>query len=85
MRKVGVETKRRCGDCKNFIPSSSNHAAEDGVCNAYIEEDGLGKEVTLYMNASKCQNFLELERVRTNVSEFMWDQNLRMARGFDEK
>ena len=75
----------RCGDCMNFIPQSANSAANMGICKAFLDEDGLGKETDIYMDASKCEKFEQIDRVRTNVSEFMWNPNLRMAKGFDEK
>jgi hypothetical protein len=49
-------------------------------------EDGLSIETDLYSEiAEKCVYFEELDRVRTNTSEFTWDPQLRSARGFDEK
>lgn len=75
----------RCGDCSNFLPQSMNSAANEGICKAFLDEDGLGKEADIYMDASECPKFIEEERIRTNVSEFMWNPNLRMAKGFDEK
>jgi len=75
----------RCGDCVNFLVQSANSAANIGFCKAFLDADGLGMEKDIYMDAGKCPKFVALERVRTNASEFMWDPNLRMARGFDEK
>jgi len=75
----------RCGDCNNFLPNSSNSAANDGLCKVLIEDDGLGRIVDVYMDAGKCDKFEAIDRVRTNVGEFMWDPKLRVARGFDEK
>ena len=75
----------RCGDCSNFLPQSINSAANLGLCKVLLDEDGLGKETDLYADASGCAEFVEQERIRTNVSEFMWNPNLRMAKGFDEK
>jgi hypothetical protein len=75
----------RCGDCSNFLVQSANSAANIGFCKAFLDEDGLGTEKDIYLDAGKCPKFVVLERVRTNVSEFTWDPNLRMARGFDEK
>jgi len=74
-----------CGECKNMVVQSSNSAAEDGMCNAQLDEDGIGLEVTIYTDAVKCPYFVEMDRIRTEVSEFMWDPMLRMARGFEEK
>ncbi|MDY6854796.1 MAG: hypothetical protein SWO11_08830 [Thermodesulfobacteriota bacterium] len=75
----------RCGDCPNFLPQSINSAANVGLCKAILNEEGLGKETDLYADASGCAEFHEQERIRTNVSEFMWNLHLRMAKGFDEK
>jgi hypothetical protein len=79
--------KKRCGDCKNFLPQNTNSAANDGFCLAEeLMEDGLSKEVDLYSEiAEKCVYFKEIDRVRTDFFEFTWDPLLRSARGFDEK
>jgi len=77
---------KRCGECVHFIVSSANAAQDGGYCNAFLDEDGIGKEVTLYMTVEKCPEFKELDRIRTNVSEHMADnQFVRVARGFEEK
>ena len=75
----------RCGDCKNFIPQMVNSAASMGVCKGILDDDGLGKEVDIYGDINNCPKFEEIDRVRTNVSEFMNSPNLRMGKGFDEK
>ena len=75
----------RCGDCVNFIPQVANSAASQGMCKGILDEDGLGKEVDIYADIADCPKFEEMDRVRTNVSEFMNSSNLRMGRGFDEK
>jgi len=75
----------RCGDCSNFFVQSANSAANTGLCRAFLDEEGLGEERDIYMDAGKCPKFVAIDRVRTNVSEFMWNPNLRMARGFEEK
>ncbi|MDI6776506.1 MAG: hypothetical protein QMD03_04570 [Syntrophales bacterium] len=75
----------RCGDCSNFLVQGANSAANIGLCKVFLDADGLGTEKDIYMDASKCPKFAALDRVRTNVSEFMWNPNLRTARGFDEK
>ncbi|KFD41781.1 hypothetical protein HY02_05565 [Peptococcaceae bacterium SCADC1_2_3] len=79
--------KKRCGDCKKFLPQNTNSAANDSFCLAEeLMVDGLSKETDLYSEiAEKCVYFEELDRVRTNTSEFTWDPQLRSARGFDEK
>ncbi|MGB2799386.1 MAG: hypothetical protein WBC82_06045 [Dehalococcoidia bacterium] len=76
----------RCGDCKSFHPEGANPAANTGLCVAFLDEDGLPKITDLYMDASECEKFTPLDRVRTKTSEFMSsDPKLRIARGFDEK
>ena len=75
----------RCGDCENFLPQGANSAASIGICKGILEEDGLGKEVNMYADIENCPEYKELDRVRTNVSEFMNSRNLRMGKGFDEK
>ena len=72
-----------CGDCTSFQPY---YAANTGLCRAFLDEDGLPKPTDLYADASECPKFVPLDRIRTKTSEFMsTDQNLRLARGFDEK
>lgn len=75
----------RCGDCKNFIVQSSYLGSEAGWCNAYIQDDGMGKEANLYDDASKCPKFEELDRVRTDTLEFTYDPLLRAPMSFEEK
>ena len=75
----------RCGDCSNFLTQMTNSAASSGFCKGILDEDGLGKEVGIYDDAGSCQMFMEQERIRTNVSEFMYDPHVRMTKGFDEK
>lgn len=75
----------RCGDCKHFAPFGANSAASIGICRGILDKDGLGKEVNLYADIDGCPKYQEQDRIRTNVSEFGFGQNLRMARGFDEK
>ena len=75
-----------CGDCENFQPAGANAAANTGICRAFVDEDGLAKMADLYMDASECEKFTPLDRIRTRTSEFMSsDPNLRLAKGFDEK
>ena len=75
----------RCGDCKNFLNQSNNSAAEDGYCMSQIQDDGLGLEVSVYAEfPAKCKFFEQIDRLRTDTSEFSWDPSLRTARGFDE-
>lgn len=75
----------RCGDCKNLWIQTGNSAADDAWCQAQLDEDGLGKETTLYTDAGNCPYFEQLERVRTDTYQFMHEPSLRSARGFDER
>ena len=75
----------RCGDCKHVLLQGGNAAADDVICNAQLDEDGLGKETNLYADAENCPHFEPLERVRTDTYQFMNEPLLRIARGFDEK
>ena len=75
----------RCGDCKNFLPQGANSAANTGLCKGILDEDGLGQETDIYKDAADCPKYEGMDRVRTNVSEFMYNSNLRVGRGFDEK
>jgi len=77
--------KITCGYCKHFMLPSSNTGADDGYCNAIIMEDGIGKEVNINDNASKCPHFLRIDRIRTNTSEFMWDPSVRVHAEFEEE
>ena len=74
----------RCGDCKNIL-LSRDAAADDALCTARLDDDGLGMETTIYADAGDCPYFEPLERVRTDTYQFMTEPNLRVARGFDEK
>lgn len=73
------------GHCKYFVTPSSNSAANNGYCNAITDKDGLPLEINIYGNASECAKFEELDRIRTNISEFSWDETVRAQRGFDER
>ncbi len=77
--------KTMCGHCVHFFTSSNNSGADDGYCNAILDEDEVGKEVSIYTDASKCPKFEELGRIRTNIREFSWDQTVRVQREFDEE
>ena len=73
----------RCGDCSNFRASGAQNT---GLCHAFLDEDGLPNTADLYMDASGCEKFDPMDRIRTRTSEFMsTDRYLRLARGFDEK
>jgi len=80
-----VQRMARCGDCEYFIVQSVNLGAQYGFCNAFIQDDGMGKEANLYDNADKCSKFKELSRVRTDTSEFTYDPLLRAPVSFEEK
>ncbi|MDY6844908.1 MAG: hypothetical protein SVW57_12535 [Thermodesulfobacteriota bacterium] len=75
----------KCGDCKNIWVQIGNSAADGALCNAQLDEEGLGMETTIYTDAGNCPHFEQLERVRTDVYQFMHEPGLRTARGFDEK
>jgi len=73
----------RCGDCSNLMISGARNT---GLCKAFLDEDGLPKWADLYMDASECEKFTQLDRIRTKTSEFTSDDRyLRIQRGFDEK
>lgn len=78
---------KRCGDCKNFLPNSSDMGADEGYCTAILDEEEIGKVVNIYDDATECHafDFVEASRVRTDHSEFMYDPLLRPQREFDEK
>ena len=76
---------RRCGDCKHFVVDGANSAASEGVCMAKIGDDFMPEIADVYNNADKCEKFEELERVRTDHSEFTWEPGQRAMAGFDEK
>ena len=48
----------RCGDCANLFVQSANSAANTGFCKAFLDEDGLGTERDIYMDAGKCPSLL---------------------------
>ena len=73
------------GDCKHFLPETTNVAASEGMCEAKRDEDGLPEFVNMYDDIGDCELYEPAERIRTNSSEFTWDKNVRAARGFDEK
>ncbi|MDY6844072.1 MAG: hypothetical protein SVW57_08290 [Thermodesulfobacteriota bacterium] len=74
----------RCGDCKKIYIGTSS-AADNAICTGKLDEDGLGMDTTLYTDAANCSLFEPLERVRTDVYQFMNEPCLRTARGFEEK
>ncbi len=72
-----------CGKCKNFRQSSVS-AAGDGMCSV-IKDGEQNKVVFDNTEASDCSQFILLERIRTDTSEFMWDPEFRPQRQLDEK
>ncbi|MDY6844571.1 MAG: hypothetical protein SVW57_10820 [Thermodesulfobacteriota bacterium] len=74
----------RCGDCK-YIWLGGDAAADNAICRAQLDEDGLCTETTIYSDAGNCPHFEQLERVRTDTYQFMNEPLVRVARGFDEK
>jgi hypothetical protein len=73
----------RCGDCSNLLIGGARNT---GLCKAFLDEEGLPKMADVYMDASECEKFTPLDRIRTRTSEFMsGDRYLRIQRGFDEK
>jgi hypothetical protein len=76
----------RCGDCKNFIVDCANSAASEGICNVFLDDEGMPMIVNVYdTKAGKCEKFEAQERIRTDHSEFTWEPTQRAMRGFDEK
>jgi len=77
---------KRCGDCKNFIVDGANSAATEGICNAFIDDEGMPAIADVYdKKAEKCERFTEQDRIRTDHSEFTWEPTQRAMKGFDEK
>ena len=73
----------RCGDCSNLMISGARNT---GLCKAFLDGDGLPKMADVYMDASECEKFTPLDRIRTRTSEFTSDDRyLRIQREFDEK
>lgn len=75
----------KCGECENFVVQGDYLGADTGYCNAFLQDDGLGKEVSLYDDSSNCLKFKELDRVRTDTLEFTYDPLLRAPIIFEEK
>ena len=73
------------GDCKFFIPETTNAAASEGLCDVRRDEEDLPMFVNMYDDIEGCELYEAAERIRTNASEFTWDKNIRVARGFEEK
>ncbi len=75
--------EKSCGMCKNFRQNSVS-AAGDGFCSV-IKTDEQNKLVFDNTDAADCPQFLEIERMRTDTSEFMWDTEFRPQRQLREK
>ena len=75
--------EKACGKCKNFRQNSVS-AAGDGMCSVIKEDEG-SKVVFDNTDAADCPQFLLIERIRTDTSEFMWDPDFRPQRQMDEK
>ncbi len=75
--------EKACGKCKNFRQNSVS-AAGDGMCSVIKQDEG-SKVVFDNTDAADCPQFLLIERIRTDTSEFMWDPDFRPQRQMDEK
>jgi hypothetical protein len=75
--------EKSCGMCKNFRQNSAS-ATGDGMCPVIKEGEG-SKVVFDNTDAADCPQFLLIERIRTDTSEFMWDPDFRPQRQMDEK
>jgi len=75
--------EKACGKCKNFRQNSVS-AAGDGMCSV-IKEGESSRVVFDNTDATECPQFLLIERIRTDTSEFMWDPEFRPQRQMDEK
>ncbi|MDY6844001.1 MAG: hypothetical protein SVW57_07925 [Thermodesulfobacteriota bacterium] len=75
--------KMSCGRCTNFRQNAWS-AAGDGWCS--VMKDGEANKVVMdNTDASSCPEYKEMERIRTDTSQFMWDQHFRPQRQLDEK
>jgi len=75
--------EKACAMCSNFRQSSAS-AAGDGICSV-IKHDEQNRVVFDNTDASDCGQFLEMDRMRTDTSEFMWDPEFRPQRQLHEK
>lgn len=75
--------EKSCAMCKNFRQNSVS-ATGDGFCSV-IKDGEQNKLVFDNTDASECPQFIEIDRVRTDTSEFMWDTEFRPQRQFREK
>jgi hypothetical protein len=76
--------KVACGYCKYYLQNSLS-ASSDGWCTVQKIEGGGNKVVFAHDDASNCSMFSEMERIRTDASELMWDPHVRTQRQFREK
>ena len=75
--------KTACGKCLNFLQNASS-ATGDGWCS--VKKEGEANMVVMdNTDASDCSLYKEMERVRTDTSQFMWDTHFRPQRQLDEK
>ena len=75
--------EKACGKCKNYRQNSTS-AAGDGFCTV-IKDGTQNKVVFDNTDAASCPQYAELDRVRTDTSEFMWDPQFRPQRQIHEK
>jgi len=75
--------EKACGMCRHFRQNSTS-AAGDGFCAA-IKEGTQNKVVFDNTDAAACEQFAEIDRIRTDTSEFMWDPQFRPQRQLHEK
>ncbi len=74
---------KACAMCRNFRQNSAS-AAGDGFCAA-IKDGEKNKVVFDNTDAADCPQFVEIDRMRTDTSEFMWDPTFRPQRQLREK
>ncbi|RJQ32407.1 MAG: hypothetical protein C4589_00725 [Peptococcaceae bacterium] len=75
--------KLACGKCENFRQNAVS-ATGDGWCS--VQKEGEASKVVFdNTDAGKCSFYKEIDRIRTNVSEFTWDVHFRPQRQLDEK
>jgi len=75
--------EKACAMCQHFRQNSTS-AAGDGFC-AVLKDGELNKLVFDNTDAAECPQFTEIDRIRTDTSEFMWDPQFRPQRQLHEK
>ena len=75
--------EKACAMCQHFRQNSAS-AAGDGYC-AVLKDGELNKLVFDNTDAAECPQFTEIDRIRTDTSEFMWDPQFRPQRQLHEK